>query len=136
MQRAGYQCSSHQDQSHRRYVLGLVFRITFCVSKRLELTVFGRKRHQNPRSRCSISSSCSRSFRNEDWQNRGCYPYTVRFDTSEGRSKRSSSVRWYSWGDLGALVWERGKQGEYWFPGLLKYPVAASDILDQMQKLL
>lgn len=52
-----------------------------------------RQWNQNTWPRCSIGSPRSRSFRYENWENRGCHPHTVGLDPSQGWSERSSSMR-------------------------------------------
>lgn len=51
-----------------------------------------RERNQDPRSRCSIGSPRSCSLRHEDWSDRRCDSYAIRFDPSQRRSERSSSM--------------------------------------------
>lgn len=51
-----------------------------------------RERDQDSRSRCSIRSPRSCSLRHEDRSDRRCDSYAIRFDPSQRRSERSSSM--------------------------------------------
>jgi hypothetical protein len=50
------------------------------------------KRHQDPRSRCSVCSPRSCSCRYAYWSYRGCHPHPVRFHKEEGWSPWSPSL--------------------------------------------
>ena len=82
-----------------------------------------RQRYQNSRSRGPICSSCSRSFGDEDWKNRGCYTHAFGLNATQGRSERSSSMRWIWAGVL--VCFGLGTCSKRHFPGLHYVPVPA-----------